>query len=59
MRWKGACYGGNGCDGKVLRCGAGERHQQSLVLLVEYLIIIYPFGVYCIIGGLVPCAIYD
>jgi hypothetical protein len=29
MRWKEACYGGNGCDGKVLRCGAGERHQQG------------------------------
>jgi hypothetical protein len=25
MRWMEACYG---CDGKVLRCGAGERHQQ-------------------------------
>jgi hypothetical protein len=24
MRWKEACYGGNGCDGKVLRCGAGD-----------------------------------
>jgi hypothetical protein len=20
----------NGCDGKVLRCGAGDRHQQKL-----------------------------
>jgi hypothetical protein len=20
----------NGCDGKVLRCGAGNRHQQDL-----------------------------
>jgi hypothetical protein len=22
-----------GCDGKVLRCGAGERHQQAVSLL--------------------------
>jgi len=29
MRWKMACYGGNGRDGKVLRCGAGKRHQQQ------------------------------
>jgi hypothetical protein len=27
-----ACYGGNGCDGKVLRCGAGKRHQQGFTL---------------------------
>jgi hypothetical protein len=22
----------NGCDGKVLRCGAGERHQHGLAM---------------------------
>jgi hypothetical protein len=22
-----SCAGGNGCDGKVLRCGAGNRHR--------------------------------
>jgi hypothetical protein len=28
-----------GCDGKVLRCGAGERHQEPyMVLLVLYCI---------------------
>jgi hypothetical protein len=37
MRWKEACYGGNGCDGKVLRCGAGERHQQWHVLVSGFI----------------------
>jgi hypothetical protein len=22
----------NGCDGKVLRCGAGERHRQCMIV---------------------------
>jgi hypothetical protein len=22
----------NGCDGKVLRCGAGDRHQHSILI---------------------------
>jgi hypothetical protein len=30
----------NGCDGKVLRCGAGNRHQQGARIILRTVVLI-------------------